>query len=146
MLCWWFLWNLKWHHAEVWTIYYVCKISDIHTGHTKTFSPDQTINSSKKLSLRQLSTRLQYSWEKFRAVILEVNRGVLIMVCGCPNLISHKNILSVSSEFYPCLSARDNFIYNPVKKENLTDHKMAPNSILNWLIKSTEIPLQMKMC
>jgi len=86
--------------------------------------------------------------EKFRAVTLEVNRGVLIMVCGCPNHISHKNILSVSSKFYPNLTlfiSINNFIYNPVKKENLTDHKMAPNSILNWL-KSTKIPLQMKMC
>jgi len=32
-----------------------------------------------------------------------------------------------------------------VKKENLTDHKMAPNSILN-LLKSTKIPVLMKMC
>jgi hypothetical protein len=148
MLWWWFLWNLKWHRAEMWTVYYVCKICDIHTGHTKTFWPDPTIKYFKNPSLRQLSTRLQYSWEKFSAVILEVNWGVLIMVCGCPNHIPIRIFWVFPVNFtqtWPCLSARDNFIHNPVKKENLTDHKMTPNSIHNCL-KSTKIPVQMKMC
>ena len=49
------------------------------------------------------------------------------------------------TQTWPSLSARDNFIYDPVKKNNLTDNKMAQNSILNWL-KYTKIPIQMKMC